>query len=57
MEGQCNNQLDKRHKRGVTRGDGAMRSGGAMQMGGSSMRRAMQQPAGGLEALEGHDKR
>jgi hypothetical protein len=57
VEGQCNNQLDKRHKRGVTRGDGAMRSGGAMQMGGSSMRRAMQQPAGGLEALEGHDKR
>jgi hypothetical protein len=33
VEKQCNNQLDKRRKRGVTRGDGAMRSGDAGQMG------------------------
>ncbi len=39
MKRQCDNQLDKRHERGVMRGDGAMSSGGAGQMGGSGVRR------------------
>ncbi len=39
MERKRDNQLDKRRKRGVTRGDGAMRSGGAGQIGGGGVRR------------------
>ncbi len=50
MERQCNNQLDKRRKRGVTKGNGAMISGGAGQMGGSGVRR-------GYATTEGHDER
>jgi hypothetical protein len=39
VERQGGNQLDKRHKKGVTRGEGAMRSRGARQMGGGGVRR------------------
>ncbi len=39
MERQHDNQLDERRKRGVMRGDGAMKSRGAGQMGGGGMRR------------------
>jgi hypothetical protein len=38
-ERRYNNQLDERHKRGVTRGDSVMRSRGAGQMGGGGIRR------------------
>jgi hypothetical protein len=53
VERQCDNQLDKKCKRGVTRGDGAMRSGGAGQMGGGGMRRGYTTTSRGTRGTKG----
>ncbi len=50
---QRNNQLDKRHKRGMTRGDGVMRSRGAGQMGGSGVRRGYATTSWGTRGSRG----
>jgi hypothetical protein len=53
VERQRNNQLDKRHERGVTRGDDAMRSRGAGQMGGGSLRRGYATTSRGTRGTRG----
>ncbi len=53
MERQRNNQLDKRHKRGVTRGDGMMRSGGTGHTGGGGMSRGYATTSQGTRGIRG----
>ncbi len=53
MERQWDNQLDKRRKRGVTRGGGMMRNGGARKMGGDSVRRGYTTASQGTRGTRG----
>jgi hypothetical protein len=53
VERQRVNQLDKRCKRGMTRGDGAMKRGGAGQIGGDSVRRGYTTTSWGTRGTRG----